>query len=128
MRRGSLVFGTAWLVWVLLGCLADIGSAKERHHVGVVSFGGGQREVVIGMEEVMQELGYEEGKNIAYTIVEEKSYERARTVAEDFLRERNDAVNSPSTPIKKQVGQVITDITVGFNIGGNPAGACTQRV
>jgi len=42
---------------VLLGYLADIGSAKERYHVGVVSFGGGQREVVIGMQEGMQELG-----------------------------------------------------------------------
>ena len=57
MRRRSLLLVTTWLVWVLLGCLADIGSAKERHHVGVVSFGGGQREVVIGMQEGMQELG-----------------------------------------------------------------------
>src|SRR5881628_163433 len=70
MRRRSLLLGTAWLVGVLLGCLADIGSAKERYHVGVVSFGVGQREVVIGMQEGMRELGYEEGKNIAYTIVE----------------------------------------------------------
>ena len=127
MRRRSLLLVTTWLVWVLLGCLADIGSAKERHHVGVVSFGGGQREVVIGMQEGMRELGYEEGKNIAYTIVEANSDERVRAAAEEFLRDKVDAVYSASTPITKQVARVIKDIPVVFNIVGDPVGAGLAR-
>ncbi len=97
---------------------------QKPYHVGVVSFGGGQREVIIGVQEGMKALGYEEGKNIVYTIVDAGgSDEQVKAAAEEFLRQGVNAVYSASTPVTIGVAQVIKDIPIVFNIVSDPVGA-----
>jgi putative ABC transport system substrate-binding protein len=97
---------------------------KKTYHVGVVSFGGGQNEVILGVQEGMKALGYEEGNNIVYTIIDAKgSNDQVKAAAEEFLRQRVDAVYSASTPVTIQVAQVIKEIPIVFNIVSDPVGA-----
>ncbi len=106
----------------------DVSWSKERHLVGVISFGGGHVEVILGMQEGMKELGYEEGKNIAYTVVDAAgSDEKARAAAEEFLRKKVDAVYSTSTPVTIQVARVIKNVPIVFNIVSDPVGAGLAR-
>ncbi len=95
---------------------------EETYHVGVVSFGGGQREVIIGMQEGMQALGYQEGENIVYTIIDAKGDEQVKAAAEEFLRQGVDAVYSASTPVTMLVSRSIKDIPIVFNIVSDPVG------
>ncbi|MDO8477368.1 MAG: ABC transporter substrate-binding protein [Candidatus Rokubacteria bacterium] len=106
----------------------DVSWSKEPYHVGVVSFGGGQVEVILGMQEGMKELGYEEGKNIAYTVVDAAgSDEKARAAAEEFLRKKVDVVYAVSTPVTTHVAQVIKNIPIIFNIVSDPVGTGLVR-
>jgi putative ABC transport system substrate-binding protein len=105
----------------------DVSWSKEPYHVGVVSFGGAG-EVILGMQEGMKELGYEEGKNIVYTVVDAAgSDEKVRAAAEEFLRKKVDVVYAVSTPVTTHVAQVIKNIPSIFNIVSDPVGTGLVR-
>ncbi len=113
----------------LVGCQGSLGQTikaqpQKPYRVGVVSFGGGQTEVIIGVQQGMNALGYEEGKNIEYTIIDAGgSNEQAKAAAEGFLSQQVDAIYSVSTPVTLEVAQVIKDIPIVFNIVSDPVGA-----
>jgi len=121
--------------WVIIASILlamagwrDVSWPKEPYRVGVVSFGGGQVEAILGMQEGMKELGYEEGKSIAYTVVDTAgSDEKARAAAEEFLRRKADVVYAVSTPVTIQVAQVIKSIPIVFNIVSDPVGTGLVR-
>ena len=97
---------------------------KENFVVGIVSYGGAHEEAIEGLKDGMTELGYEEGKDISYIIVNaEGSLDKVREAAVGFLEAGADAVYSITTPITQEVMKSVSDRPVVFNIVGDPVGA-----
>lgn len=109
-----------------VGILALRSSSPEiqKKRVGIVSFGGAQVEAILGLQEGMSGLGYTEGTNIEYLVRDAGGSDaKAKEAAEEFLRAQVDAVYSLSTPVTKQVADVIKTIPVVFNIVSDPVGS-----
>lgn len=100
------------------------GGETVKKRVGIVSFGGAHIEAIVGLQEGMKALGYEEGKGIEYLIRDAGGSDaRAKEAAESFLQEGVDAIYSISTPVTKQVSDVVGEIPVVFNLVSDPVGA-----
>jgi putative ABC transport system substrate-binding protein len=100
------------------------GLAAERvYRIGVLNPGGPYTAAVDGLRERLQELGYVEGKNIAFDAPEAqgdwKVLERA---AERFVRERVDLVYSVTTGATKIAHRAVKEIPIVFNVVGDPLG------
>jgi len=94
------------------------------YKVGIVSFGGAHTEAVVGLEEGLGELGYKAGENIIYRIVDAAgSEEKVREAGKMFLSERVNAVYSVSTPVTKNILEVVKDTPIVFNVVSDPVGA-----
>lgn len=94
------------------------------YRIGVVSYGGAHNEVISGLRDGLKKLGYEEGRDVVYDVVDAGGVEaKARSAAEKFLNDKVDAVYSASTPVTTQVADVIKETPVVFNIVSDPVGS-----
>lgn len=127
-REKTLFVAVAIIALVLWGVIifsrwgGNIGAPRKAYVVGIVSLGGViYAEPITGLKEGMETLGYKEGEKITYRVVDTAgSLEKAREAANEFLRENVDAVYSLSTPVTRQVKEVVRDIPVIFNIVADP--------
>ncbi len=117
----AFVFAAAAGLVLLLRFETPVGLPAKSYLVGVVSFGGAHKEAIAGLTEGLKALGYEEGVNISYDIVDAAgSDEKAKEAAVKFLGEKADAVYAVSTPVTAQVAKVITAGPIVFNIVSDP--------
>lgn len=117
-----LILAAGALFWVVQN--GGMVLPPKVHKVGIVSFGGAHNEVIIGLKSGLRALGYEDGVNIIYDVVDAAgSDEKAREAAQKFLADGVDAVYSASTPVTKQVAEVIKEKPVVFNIVSDPVGS-----
>jgi putative ABC transport system substrate-binding protein len=103
-----------------LGVPAEAGQAKV-YRVGIIHQGGPYRAVVDGLRDGLQQLGYEEGKQILLEIRDTKSdLKLAEEAARIFEREKVNSIYAVTTLVTTAVKNVTSQIPIIFAVGSDP--------
>jgi hypothetical protein len=103
-----------------LGVPAEAGQAKV-YRVGIIHQGGPYRAVVDGLRDGLQQLGYEEGKQILLDIRDTKSdLKLAEEAARIFEREKVNSIYTVTTLVTTAVKNVTSQIPIIFAVGSDP--------
>ncbi len=121
------LIGLAGLGWFYRGKLFPSPSKPEKvYRVGVVSYGGAHDEAIKGLQEGMVDLGYVEGSNIIYDVVNAQgSEQKVGEAVQKFIADKTDAIYSITTPITKIVFGLTKELglPVVFNVVSDPVGS-----
>lgn len=98
---------------------------ERAYKVAVVLMGGAYDQSFHGLKDQMQELGYEEGKNILYSIRDTQGNQQAvASATAELILESPDVFYTISTPATTEAWKVIGNrLPIVFNIVGDPVGA-----
>lgn len=94
--------------------------APKTYTIGIVVRGETYRPGVEGFKSKMKELGYEEGKNVAYDTRFVEKREELPMVISELLKKHVDLIHTYSTPATVETRKLTTDVPIVFGSMGDP--------
>jgi putative ABC transport system substrate-binding protein len=108
-RNGGIsLIGAIVIVLLLTAC----GSAPKTYTIGIINISANQDETLKGFKEGMAELGYVEGKNIAYIYEGPVSAEKLDAKAKDLVSANVDLILSCTTPATQAAQRATTGTAI----------------
>ena len=124
MKRRQLIALLGWTAaWPLAASAQQVG---KRYIVGIISAGGGDAQAAMAsaFRDGLLELGWVEGKNVAFEIRNaENRLERLPELAADLVRLKVDVIAADGTLAPLAAKQATTTIPIVMTIAGDPLGS-----
>ena len=123
MNRRELI-GLLVSAIVMLPCTAHAQKPGNMYHLGILQPGAPPEPLVAALQERLKELGYSEGRNIAYEYRwAEGKLNRLTELAQELVDLKVDVISTLSTPAAIAAQKVTQTIPVVFSGVGDPVGS-----